>query len=186
MAGELGHRLGPQLFADRRVIAIGANQQIIAAARAVGEGDIHAVTLIGECLKRHPQPHRNAQLGHLITQHLVQRGARQAEVGRQAIDRGIAGQFLQHRAIHVAESGAAIGIARLHRAVADSQNIERPHEIGLHDDADMIDFPVLVALDHLNAHALLMEADSHRQTADAAADNQNFLNLAHDGMSLIS
>jgi hypothetical protein len=170
-AGVLGRRVGGDgELADARADAVGADDDVVAGARAVGQLDLWAV----ERLHRRAEAHLDADLLRGAEQDRVQRPAQHADragVLGAGEPRQVRRRAAGARRVVVAELGHAE--AGLDDRVEQPERPERAQRGGLQRDARARDRPLGLVVGDEHLHAAATERPGQRQAADATADDEH-------------
>ena len=117
-----------------------------------------------------------------IAQHVVERRTGQTEISGMALARqGDTRNIGIEPTVLVAQVEAGIGEAARDGLISNPELIECAQEVGLNDDANVIDFATRADFDNIDIVSGLAQANRRAQSANAAADYEH---LAHVGSPL--
>jgi hypothetical protein len=157
-------------LADPRADAVGADEQVVAPARAVRQLDLGPV----ERLHRRAEAHPRAGLLRGAQQDRVQRPPQdpdRAGVLGPGEPREVRGRTQRARRVVVLEAGHPE--PRPDHGVEEAERLQRAQRRRLQDDARARDRPLRLVVDDVHLDAPPAERAGERQTADAAADDQD-------------
>ena len=175
LARVLGLRRVPKdAAADERVDPVGTDHEVVAAAAAVRERDVHPVVVLLEGVDGHAERHLGTGLPHRVLEDAVEPRPRDAvHAGEAVAEQRRRGHRTEHVPFAVSEAGPLDRESLLDRPFAETELVERTDRVSGLDDPDPVDVPFRVELDDVDVDARVPQGDGAGQPADPAADHEN-------------
>ncbi len=166
--------VGKQLCTRFRIQAVRTDDDVVPFGRPVAERRGNAVAVIHQLGRRDAQPDCCSRRDDPIAEHLMQRAAAYAHV------RGIALNQTRCRDARNRLSGRNMNIDVIEAEAGTDVIVDQTKlghcadDITLLDNADPVDRPGGIALDHFDSKAFPAQCNCCRQAADSPTDHENF------------
>lgn len=174
-AGEvrLRHRVEHHV-AHHGADAVAADDEVVGAARAVGERHVDAVRPLRERRRRDAKPNAGTRSLRRAQQHVMQRRASDRH-GRRVV-RPIEPGHVERAdlsAVRVGEGDAVEAERHGDAGIEESDRLQRPERRPGQADADAEDVPLRLQLDDLGREPLAPERHREGEPGDPAADDED-------------
>jgi hypothetical protein len=169
--------------------AVGPDDEVVPAGRAVGERDVEAVVVLGELGERRPEADLDAHLGRAVDQDPGEVGPRHAHDGGHAGAAGPGIGDLGHHGtgrVGGADAGGVEGVALGLHLVPDAERLQLAQGVALQRDPRADRRDVRLDLHEVDGHTARGEVDGGGSAGQAAADHQHVVHSRHEGSFVTS